>query len=195
MFNKFILLALCFYSSGILANNSEIARGIEYTEVTHDVYKLNKSAKSIVSTNELRLALYFAVRDGKVFQLNLDSDAIVEEELKAQIHKYGGEISYEDLSQYSLFIGHILPDGSEGDGWVLGNQFKWLQFQKSQSEVKLSEYLQVGNQIGKYECGQLSQKGNVAEVSEKNIDGEILSDAMQNILTACATQGGFVFIQ
>jgi len=178
-----------------MAEESGIPRGITFTEVNEVAYILNKNAPTIISSYEIKLALYFAVRDNKQFQLVVNEGSEIEEGIQATIIQNGGVIKYATLTDYTVFFGHVLPDGSEGDGWVLGDRVQWERFKKSQSSARISSYLNAGQRVTQTECMELSKNGSVTNVTSNNIDNENLSQAIKELIKSCSASGGFLFVQ
>ena len=129
-----------------MAQSNELARGISFSNTNESAYTLNKNSSPIITSYELKLAIYFAARDGKKFQLQIPEKAEVDENLNKLIIQNGGVINKTIINNYTVYIGHILPDGSEGDGWVLGDETVWQNFVKSQSNIS---YLKLGQRISK----------------------------------------------
>ena len=73
-----------------MVESKELARGITFSEVGEKTLKLRKKSLTIVSSYEIKLAIYFSVRDKKQFQLIVKPQAKVEENLQTIISENGG---------------------------------------------------------------------------------------------------------
>lgn len=193
---KYLAILLFGLIIGVpMAQGNELARGISYSNTNESAYTLNKNSSPIITSYELKLAIYFAVRDGKKFQLKIPEKAQVDDNLEKLIAKNGGVIINTEINNYTAYIGHMLPDGSEGDGWVLGDETAWKKLTNSQSKIPEVNYLSLGQRISQNECSEILSKNNNIKTQMLNIDQENIGVALKSLFQSCATQGGYLFIQ
>ena len=178
------------------ASSSEpIPRGILPTYVTDELLVLCKGSARIRNTYEIRLALYFALTRGRQFILVVPSGAEVDPALREHLARFGGAIEENGAEDYSVYVGHELAGGEEGDGWVLGNSSGWRAFRGSLSSPWLRENLVIGACFGGNDIERLRKEFAGEGTSETNVDGENIIEALRNLIESACTDGGVIFIQ
>ena len=170
-------------------------RGVLPTYVTKEEVILCKSSPSIRNTYEIRLALYFAVKDKRRFVLRAPQNAQIEPSLKTLIAQNDGVVDDKKGEDYTVHISHFGPDGNETDGWVVGDKAQFLKLKASINDSWLKNQLSVGTAVygeNIEKLGDVLQKENI---TIKNIDEENIGQALSNLAQICKQQGGFILIQ
>jgi hypothetical protein len=106
-------------------------RGVLPLHVTDNSIVLCKSAPSIENTYEIRLTIFFAVKEKKTFELRVPPSAVVAPDLAALIAQQGGQISQQDCSDFTVTFTHFDKSKKERDSWVLGDRSAWDSFRAS----------------------------------------------------------------
>lgn len=170
-------------------------RGVMPTYVTENSLVLCKSGTAVQDTYEVRLCLYFAVRDKRQFVLGVSSNAQVDLRLRSKIEENGGVVREMNVTDYSVFIGHKSDEGKELDGWVLGDRQAWESFLASFSSAWLRERLRVGASFQGSDVAQLEGEIRRIATSQKNVDDENLRDALLLLVAAAKAGGGALYVQ
>jgi hypothetical protein len=176
-------------------NTEKNPRGVLPTYVTKEELVLCKSAPSIRNTYEIRLALYFAVKDKRRFVLRAPKNAQIEPSLKTVIAQNGGVVDDKKCEDYTVHISHFGPDGKETDGWVLGDKTQFLKLKASIQDSWLRDQLTAGATISGENVAKLGNSLQKETITQKNIDKENIGQALTNLVQICKQQGGFILIQ
>ena len=170
-------------------------RGVLPTYVTDSVVVLCKSSAKIRNAYEIRLGLFFAVNGGKRFVLIVPIGAEVETALRSHIARHGGVVQEVVLTDYSVYIGHQLASGEEGDGWVLGDAAAHASLLRSLKSSWLKEKLVPGATLVSAELNECLSELQDEVIPFNNLDDENVKAALAGLLKAAITNGGCVFVQ
>ncbi len=170
-------------------------RGILPTFVGDGRFVICKKAARVRNTYEVRLGLYFAVRDGFDFVLAVQPGAEIETSLELLLREQGGSLQTTDLPDYSVFVGHALEDGSEGSGWVLGDDQRWAQFLELFSDQGCGHELAVGAEFDQSNLETLARSLSNLECNLLNVDNENIREAFLHLIREAQEQGGSIYIQ
>jgi len=170
-------------------------RGVLPTYVTKEELVLCKISPSIRNTYEIRLALYFAVKDKRRFVLRASKNAQIEPSLKTLITQNGGVVDDKKCEDYTVHISHFGPDGKETDGWVVGDKAQFMKLKASINDSWLKNQLAVGTSLSGENVEKLGSALQKENISLKNIDEENIGQALNNLVQICKQQGGIILIQ
>jgi hypothetical protein len=129
------------------------------------------------------------------FILAVRPGARVEPALRTHLEKHGGSIEERQFEDYSVYVGHIKTGGDEGDGWVLGDAAALSEFHNSLASSWCRQKLVVGAWLSGNDLDALEHELSVRTVSQTNIDGENIRDALLALSRAVKAEGGALFIQ
>ena len=170
-------------------------RAVLPTYVTDSDVVLCKSSPKIRNAYEIRLALFFAVNNGKRFILNVPTDADVEPGLRSHIAQHGGVVQEGEFSDYTVYVGHALPSGDEGDGWVLGDATVLASLIGSLKSQWLKAKFLPGTAIAGTELHEFVAEMQGEVITLSNIDDENIKVALAGLFESAMTQGGNIFVQ
>ena len=170
-------------------------RGVLPIQVTPAELVLAKSSPSIRNSYEIRRALFLAAEDGKRLVLKVLRGASVDDALRAEIEKQGGAVVEGDITDYSVYFGHVLQNGEEVDGWVFGEAASYRSFVDALKSAWLKEHLQPGRTLAHVDLMILETEVRNESTDVKNIDGENVKVALTNLAKAAKSRGGVVFVQ
>jgi hypothetical protein len=170
-------------------------RAVLPTDVTDSDVVLCKSSLKIRNAYEIRLALFFAVNSGKRFVLNVPTGAEVEPGLRSHIAHHGGIVQEGESSDYSVYVGHALPSGGEGDGWVLGDAAVLASLIGSLKSPWLKRKLLPGTALAGTELHEFAAEMQGEVITISNIDGENIKVALAALFKSAMTHGGNIFVQ
>jgi hypothetical protein len=163
--------------------------------VTDSDLALCKASTSIRNAYEIRLALFFAVDSKKRFVLNVPIGAQVAPDLRLHIAQHGGIVQEVAIADYSVYIGHFLSSGEEGDGWVIGDAAAHASLGSSLKSHWLRQRLEPGSTVTGTELQQFSAEMQNEVIALNNIDGENIKVALASLVQAAETHGGYLFVQ
>jgi hypothetical protein len=172
----------------------EIPRGILPTYVSDEEVTLSKSAPTIRNSYEIRLVLFFAVKDQKRFVLSVRPATVVDPTIRSLIEQYGGVVREEFRQHFSVYVGHGKHGGEEGDGWVVGDEVKWARL-RTTARPALREILEVGRVIPSEELESVEKAVAQWQTDETNVDEEPLNEAFLSLVREARRAGGEIFIQ
>jgi hypothetical protein len=141
------------------------------------------------------LALFFAVKSGKRFILNVPTGAEVEPGLRSHIAQHGGVVQEGEFSDYSVYVGHELPSGGEGAGWVLGDATVLASLIGSLKSQWLKGKLLPGTTIAGTELHEFVAELQGEVITLSNIDDENIKVALAGLFKSAMTHGGHIFVQ
>lgn len=170
-------------------------RSVIPTYVTDKAIILCKNSPTIRNSYEIRLMLFMAIKNGKPFVLGVSPGARVAEDLQAHIANNGGTIQETKISEYSIYIGHQNPQGSEEDGWVFGDSNDWNSFIASLNSQWIKEQLAVGSSFAGETLTRLQNELEKESILKTNIDEENVKEALLALIIAAKQSRGEVFIQ
>ena len=171
------------------------ARGVLPIQVTPAELVLAKSSLSIRNSYEIRQALVLATEDGKRLVLKVPPGATVDDWLRAEIEKQGGAVIEGEVTDYSVYFGHVLRNGYEVDGWVFGEAAAYRSFVDALKSAWLKEHLRPGLTIADIDLMILESELRSELIDAKNIDGENVKLALGNLAKSAKSEGGLVFVQ
>jgi hypothetical protein len=170
-------------------------RGVQPSYVTNNSIVLCKSASSIANTYEIRLTIFFAVKDKKAFELRVPAGAAVDPDLVSLIKQQGGRISEQSCPEFTVSFTHFAQDGTEKDSWVLGDRAAWDTFRSSLKSAWLREELKPGASVSGQALRRLKQELSGEAIRQRNIDDENIQQALQRLVQECESQGGNIRVQ
>jgi hypothetical protein len=163
--------------------------------VTESSIVLCKIAPSIENTYEIRLAIFFAVEGKKTFELRIPPGAVVAPDLAALIAQYGGRISHQDYSDFTVTFTHFDKNKKERHGWVLGDRTSWESFHTTLNSSWLRAELKPGASLSGQLLLRFKQELSGEAIGLRNIDGEIVQEALQRLIRECESKGGYIRVQ
>jgi hypothetical protein len=172
-------------------------RGIIPTYVTAERLVLCKASPSVRNTYEIRLALYFAIKDERTFELVVPTNCHVRPDLEAHLAKWGGSIVRSEAEDFSVYFGAEGADGAELSGWVFGNREQWGEVLALLESSWLSSELRVGAEFSGDALDKLAHELLAEPLLQNstNTDGEPFSEAVQRLVHLANESNGIVYIQ
>lgn len=177
------------------SSTQQTPRGVQPSYVTDDSIVLCKSAPSIENTYEIRVTIFFAVKDKKIFDLRIPEGARVDPSLAGLIKQQGGRISHKSCSDFTVSFSHFSKSGEEGDSWVLGDRLAWDSFRLSLKSSWLRDELQPGVTLSGQSLHRLMQELSGEDIRQRNIDDENIQQALYRLAQECDAQGGYIRVQ
>ncbi|MBI5753289.1 MAG: hypothetical protein HZA59_14275 [Hydrogenophilales bacterium] len=170
-------------------------RGVQPSYVTDKSIILCKSSPSIENTYEIRLSLYFAVKEKKTFELRVPPKAVVAPTLSALIAEQGGRVSQRDCSEFTVTFTHFDKNKKEKDSWVLGDRAAWDSFHSSLRSTWLRAELKPGASFSSHPLQRFKQELIHEAIPFRNIDDESIQQALQRLIQECESDGGYILVQ
>ena len=165
------------------------------THVTKQHLILSKAAASVRSTREIQLAQALAGAKGLKLMLAVRPSAQIEPSLAAYLRQQGAEITEARMEDYSVYFGLAKSDGQEVDGWVLGNSGALTSLTQTMRSLWLRDRLRIGATFSGDSLDELEKALLKDNSRVLNVDGEIVRDALLEMIAAAKQDGGTLFIQ
>jgi hypothetical protein len=157
---------------------------------------IRKMAPNIKNTYEVRLGLFMAVQHAhQPFVLAVPHGALVAEDLRATITEIGGSIVEQSSDEFSVYIGAESSDGSELDGWVLGDQTALVQLSAAFGPEWPGPALTPGSHFVDEELVALQSAVRLAPLQLCNVDDEDVRTALLALIESARASGGRVYVQ
>jgi len=156
---------------------------------------LCKGGPRVRNTYEVRLCLYFAVKNGKEFLLVVNPSARIDADLEAHLDAHGGRVVRADGANHSVYFGAEDSSGGEIDGWVASAADQWSKVLGRSTSHWLKENLVVGREFHGDDLAGLRTECRKVPLEGMNIDDEPLSEAILKLVRAAEAMAGRVFIQ
>ena len=170
-------------------------RGILPTYTSKDHVILCKTAPAVRNTYELRLALYMAISTNRSFILRVQRDSTVDPSVESLMSTHHGKIIWDNLRDYSVYIGALDAMGKEIDGWVFGNAERWEDLVGSLFSPWLQSHLRVGAEFSQEQLDTLAHDLAKEKIEEMNVDDERFIEAVQRLIALAQNHNGTVYVQ
>lgn len=174
---------------------AQTLRGVLPTYVTDTTVGLCKRTLAVQNTYEIRLAIYFAVKDNKRFELRVPEGASADSKLAELISQQGGKIISGDCTDFTISITHFDQSGKERDSWVVGDDKAWNSLLASIHSSWIKSELKPGAVISSQSLLRLETELSNESIQQENIDNENIKDALLRTIQECKTEGGYVLVQ
>lgn len=165
------------------------------TYATQDKIILSKAAGQLRSSHEINLAHALATAKGLKLTLAVRPAAQMEPTLTLQLRALGVEITEARMDDYSVYFGCTGRDGSDQEGWVLGNSKSFAALTQAIRSLWLRDRLRIGASFSGEGLTELENALRKDNFRVSNLDGEDVRDALLALIEAARKDGGIVFVQ
>lgn len=165
------------------------------THITKERVILSKAANPLRNSHEIVLAHALAVSKGLKLTLAVRPSAQMDAALSAQLRQLGVEIAEARMDDYSVYIGCTGRDGSDQEGWVLGNSKSFAALAQTMRSLWLRDRLRIGASFSGDTLTELETAVRKDEFRVTNVDGENVREALLELIELAKQDGGSVFVQ
>jgi hypothetical protein len=165
------------------------------TYATKEKIILSKAAGHLRRSHEIDLAQALAVSKGLKLTLAIRPAAQMEPALTAQIRQLGVEVTEARIDDYSVYFGCTRRDGSDQDGWVLGNSKSFTLLTQTIRSLWLKDRMRIGATFAGEALAELETAVRKDDFRLTNVDGEDAREALLALIATARQDAGIVFIQ